>query len=170
MAHSKPHGTCKGVRPCSDTPFPCYTTAPTWIEDWTDQEGGACKLSPRAQRRECGQGSCNAPRVLAAFFSPRPLLTVLCDCSVVVWHPKLPSHGAEQQRKHRRGYGICTGKEAGEWWAGSAPLACLLLWNTVQTAKAIKYEMNKTKSVIYCPEHDRSPWWVFKCLLLQFCF
>lgn len=115
MAHSKPHGTCKGVRPCSDAPIPCYTAAPTWIRDCTDQEGGGCKLSPWAQRRECGQGFCNAPRALAVFFSPRPLLTALCDCSVVVWHPKLPSHGAEQKRKCRRGDGACTREETGEW-------------------------------------------------------
>lgn len=69
-----------------------------WIGDWTDQEGGGCKLSPQAQRKECGQGFCNASRGLAACCSPRPLLTVLCDCSVVVWHPKVLSHGAEQKR------------------------------------------------------------------------
>lgn len=124
----------------------------------TRREEGASSR-PRAQRRESGQGSCYAPRALAAVFSPRPLLTVLCDCGVVVWHSKLPSHGAEQKRKLRRGDGACTGEEAGKQWAGSALQVCLLLCTNSKGHK-IQDEQDKVSYLL--------PWaWSFPMLSFQ---
>lgn len=168
MGHDKPHGTWKGLRSCSDTPFP-QTIAPTWTRDQTDQEGGRYEPSPWAQRREPGASPAMLPWLSTAFSPPSPCW--MCCVGGAASKAAISWTCVEEKVQEGR-WCLCRGGGRRVVSRLSALLAPFLPWSTVQTVEAIKYEMNKTKSVTYCPKagHNCSPWRVFKCILLLLCF
>lgn len=132
----------------------------------TRREEGASSR-PRHRGGRVARGPAMLPELWQRFSPPGPCWQY---CVIAVWWYGIQSYHPMGLSRRESSGGEMVLAQGRRQASSEQALLCKFAFSCVQTAKVIKYKMNKTKSVIYCPEHDRSPCWVFKCLLLQVCF